>query len=582
MNTAFSAVPAAGAIQEFDAIGGIATIGGAELGAELSAVEQTRGNGWLGFYRFRLPEGAEFFLSNREAVVPWSADPSIRPHVSCFDGDLASQQFVIVGDAARGAYVLVGVLSARYSLAYLTVQVRQRHICSVSISQPEISAAHEPEAVVVLVGTDWRELLVRYAERVSAHAGQQVQTPASDNALGYCTWYYSYQNVTEAEFMANVALLEQARDSFAARYAQIDDGYQSHHGDWLCTNANWPSGLEAVATQISGRGFVPGIWAMPLLASTASDLFTAHPDWFVTDAQGQPLVIPGWSPPPEGRWVCLDISRKEVQAHIRHVFSTLYRWGYRYFKLDGLGLSYPQGGRHDPQATGISCLRKCFEIIRECVGDAIVLNCGGPFQPLIGLADHARLGGDTGMYWRCAGIPGLHGLRALADWEYQDAAVPSLSNALANTFEKWWLLDRWYRGDPDVVMLRDEHIHLSAGQARLSGLSGILTGVVFTSDRLDRMSGERRELLHRVAAHRMCGVRPLATDSDPYLHLFSGSCGTRRALAVFNTSPIERELDLRTLGFEGAAAQETLHPLGVVSGKVTVPACDGLLLLQVS
>ncbi len=538
-------------------------------------------HGWRATLSVNLPDTAGFFMRNRESLVPCDFGPDMRPQISCFDGDLNSQGLVILGDTQSHCYVLIGALSARWSLTYLSVHVRQKRLGRVTVSQPDIRGAAEAEPLIVLEGEDWRELLKAYAEQTRVFAGMAALPVEQESRLGYCSWYYTYQHVTESEFRESLTVLQKHKAAFPAKYAQIDDGYQSHHGDWLETNDNWPSSLGEVASAVVDSGFVPGIWTMPLLACTTSRLYQEHPDWFIADRDGQgALIIPGWSPPPEDRWVCLDGSHPGAQEYLRHVFRSLYRWGYRYFKLDGLGLSYPDGRRYDPDATGISCLRACLRIIREAAPDSIILSCGGPMLPCLGLAEHARVSGDTGKFWKAEGVPGLAGVRTMEDWEMQDPAMPSLSNALLQSLNAWWRYDRWFRADPDVVMLRDENTFLSEGEARMSGLVAMMTGVVITSDRLDRMSAERVYLLSRVASLRLNNMEPLSMEPHGALWAFHGQAGNKRALAVFNVSSSPIRYPMSEHPDFGDACEEVLHPLGPAEQEILIPARDAVLVLQ--
>ncbi|MDQ8194809.1 alpha-galactosidase [Coraliomargarita sp. SDUM461004] len=549
--------------------------------ARVQFISAGRMEGWRATVSVKLPDTAAFFMRNRESLVSSEFGPDVRAQVSCFDGDLNSQGLVILGDTQSHIYVLIGALSAERSLTYFSVHVRQKRLNRVSIWQPDVKAEADVEPIIVLEGNDWRELLKAYAERTREYAKMEPLAVESASRLGYCSWYYTYQNVTESEFTESLAVLREHKEAFPVKYAQIDDGYQSHHGDWLVTNQNWPSSLEQVAGKISGTGFVPGIWAMPLLATTTSELFKEHPDWFIQDPHAEgALIIPGWSPPPEERWVCLDGSHPGAQGYLKHVFSTLYRWGYRYFKLDGLGLSYPDGRRHDPHSTGISCLRECLRIIREATADSIILSCGGPLLPCLGLAEHARISGDTGKFWKAEGVPGLAGLRAMDDWETQDPAMPSLSNALQQSLQSWWRYDRWFRADPDVVMLRDENTNLTEGEARMSGLVAMMTGVVFTSDRLDRMGQERIDLLARVSALRLHDMEPLHLEQRGPLSLFIGRQGQRKALAIFNWSSSSVTYDLANSGLFAGSVQEVLQPWGHLSDLCEIPKRDAILLVE--
>jgi len=511
--------------------------------------------GWQKYFRLNLPLGASFFLRHREALIPSDYGPFRQENVSCFDGDLSSQGMLIVGATQPGKYLLVGALRAHRSLTYFSLHVRQKRLEGLTVYQPDMPADGEGEPLVVLEGLDWRHLLLEYAERVRVDANPRCSLPSP--SVGYCTWYYSYQQITEAGFFQNLETLASHRARFPVRVVQIDDGYQAHHGDWLTTGPDWPSSLATIAGRISAAGFVPGIWTMPLLASTASRIFHEHPDWFVHGRDGELVVIPGWSPKPDDKWVCLDASRNDVQRHLRDVFSCLYECGFRYFKLDGLGLSYPDGLREDGQATCISALRTGMQVIREAVHDSTVLSCGGPFLPSVGLADQARMSGDTGTRWKAVGIPGEGVPRNTRPWEDQDPTIPCLFNALRQTLQNWWMFDRWFLADPDVVMARDENTRLTAGEARLSALAAVLTGVVFTSDDLGKMAPERLSLLERVARLRMVDAFPIRDGAD--YTLFSGKIGTSSALAVFNWSEEPLLLDLRSLGLSNPA-MEWLNP----------------------
>ena len=59
----------------------------------------------------------------------------------------------------------------------------------------------------------------------------------------------------------------------------------------------------------------------------------------------------------------------------------------------------------------------------------------------------------------------------------------------------WWMFDRWFRADPDTVMARQDNALYTLGEARISTLAAILTGVSITSDHLGTIAPERYRLL---------------------------------------------------------------------------------------
>ena len=527
-------------------------------------------------FEIDLPPGANFFHRGRGMAWLTEYGPEIVQNPP-FRNDRISEDWVIVGDVAGSRYVLVGAVTARRSLTQLIVHRENSRITRISAYHPEIGREDEPEELVRLEGSDWRDLLEQYAglamERAGAEPPQVVE-----NSTGYCSWYYNYHQVSEADFMEAVQAMAGQREVFPARFAQIDDGYQSVHGDWLERNALWPTPLADTARRIKDLGFAAGIWTMPLLAATSSRLFAEHPDWFVRDRHGKPMTLVGWSPEPDHLWATLDFSRPEVCAHIAHVFRTLREWGFTYFKLDGW-FTATNGVRSRPGATATEDVRTCLRIIREAVGpESVVLGCGTPFLPSLGLIDHTRVSSDTGKTWRAWGLPTEAGPRVDTS-QPCDPMMPCLESALHGSLGLWWQYDRWFRADPDCVILRDELTSLTAGEARMSALSGIVTGVVFTSDRLDRMSAERRDLLARTARLRLRGARPLDWKNNAWPRVFGGEVDGRPAAAVFNYSESAWEWTAEELGLRGAL-EELLHPQGNIGDKLHLGPHDAALVVE--
>jgi alpha-galactosidase len=525
-----------------------------------------------------LPHTARFFHRNFNNMAATDYGPVVR-WLTGFDADHHSQDFLIAGDVATNRYVLIGAITARRSLTYFHLHMRQTRIVGASYYQPEIAEGEEPEEIVRLEGTDWRDLLVEYAQLAASRAGvpASVREPAS-NTVGYCSWYYYYESVSRDEFMENVRGIAAARKSgdFPAQVVQIDDGYQAHQGDWLTTNARWPGSLAEVAAAIHKQGMRAGIWLMPLLAATASEVFAQHPDWFVKGDDGKPWVMRGWSKPPDDSWVCMDATHPEVLAHLQKVFRTLHEWGFDYFKMDGMGFMTPPGKRHDPRATGISAFRLAFKTIREAVPKATLLGCCPPFLPSLGLVDQARISSDTAAWWiRHRGPVGF---------TYEEENVPPnpnaacLSNALHHSLARWWMADRWFRADPDVVIVRTERSHLTEGECRLSALAGILTGVVITSDPVASLPPARMAILKRAANLRVKNPRPMECRLGYWPQLFEGILEGRRAIAIFNDAPHAQEWKISELGM--SAAEELLHPMGQLGETITLAAHDAALLVE--
>ena len=531
-----------------------------------------------GFFPLDLPPEASFFHRNFNNMTATDYGPMMR-QLQGFDADHTSQDFLIVGDVQSSKYILIGAVTARRSLTHLVLHVRQTRVIGVSYYQPDIAPDDEPEFMVRLEGEDWRALLLDYAQQSAEHAALPPVSTLK-NVTGYCSWYYYYQSVTSEQFFENIAALAAARDQFPVQIAQLDDGYQAHHGDWLTTNAAWSESLQAVAARVRRQDMRAGIWVMPLLASTASELFRRHPDWFVTDSEGRPWIMRGWSPPPENHWACLDATRDEVLEHLRRVFVTLHEWGFDYFKMDGLGFMIPAGHRADSRATGVSAYRLALQTIRGAVPNATLLGCCPPYLPSLGLIDHARVSADTAACWIKHGDTNGES-SYLEDNAPPNPESPCLSNAMHQTLSRWWMFDRWFRADPDVVIVRENSSCLTEGEARLSALAGILSGVIITSDHVGHLSPSRLSLLQRASSLRLRNPKPIHWRAGYWHQVFEGMVGGRRAVAIFNDSPHSQNWHRNDLDF-CAGAEEVLHPMGKAPAVITVPGHDAVLLIAMT
>ncbi len=519
-----------------------------------------------------LPPEAAFVHRNTNGVLPADYGPVTLSAHCTFDGDFCSQDFMVVGDAATNRYVFAGALTADRSLTHLTLERRQGRFTCLRIRQPHILPNQPGEEIWVAEGSDWRELIKEYADRVARQAGIGPIS-ARENLTGWCSWYYHYEEFHSGHLEEILPQLQAGGDTYPCRVVQIDDAYQAHHGDWLELRDSWHIPLGEVAERIRAIGAIPGIWLMPFLATTTSRVFHEHRDWFVRDGQDEPYVIKGWSAPPDHHWVCLDASRQDVRDHLADLFRTLREMGFAYFKLDGTGMSQPEGRRVDPDATPLSAYRLGMQAIRHAVPDAFLLGCGAPFLATLGLADSVRVSPDTAPKWEAYGQPeGAHN-------EPCHFGMPCLRNALHYSLAKWWMADRWYRIDPDCLITRDERTSLSEGEARISALTGIVTGIAITSDHPGKMGRDRLELLGRAARLRLRNPIPLDAIPGSWPQAYAGTVEGRPAVALFNDSEEPRTFHPGELGLNGEA-EELLHPLGKMSGPFQLARHDAALLVQ--
>ncbi len=344
---------------------------------------------------------------------------------------------------------------------------------------------------------------------VAEAAGAAMGARGTDASppTGWCSWYFYFTKVTEADVLDNLSVLAaDGRDGrrFGCEYVMVDDGHQTAIGDWLSTNDKFPSGMAEVARRITTEGFDAGIWWAPFLASARSDVALAHPDWLVRNDRGRPilgLLNPGWGLTTPMR--VLDTTHPEVLEHLSDVARTIGdEWGYAIQKLDFLYAAALPGVRHDPGATRAQALRRGLDAVRGGAGeDAFLLGCGCPLGPAVGVVDAMRIGADVTPSWtslvgRTVGRD-RHGL--------------STFHALLNTLTRSVLDRAWFLNDPDCLMVRDTDTKLTEEEVRLlCTVFGLTDGMLVLSDRLDRLPPERRAMVAQTRT--LAGGRPEVID----------------------------------------------------------------------
>ncbi len=99
----------------------------------------------------------------------------------------------------------------------------------------------------------------------------------------YNTWIPFGQNINE-QLVRELA--KSAADAGMREFI-IDDGWQENYGDWVIDKKKFPNGLKPVFDYIKSLGMKPGLWVSVGSATPSSNVFKAHPEWFVLDEKGQ-------------------------------------------------------------------------------------------------------------------------------------------------------------------------------------------------------------------------------------------------------------------------------------------------------
>ncbi|MBQ8407818.1 MAG: alpha-galactosidase [Clostridia bacterium] len=204
---------------------------------------------------------------------------------------------------------------------------------------------------------------------------------------GWNTWDYYLDRVTPEDIFENVEALSRMPFADRLEYVVIDDGWQKEWGEWV-ENEKFSCGLSKVADRIKEHGFLPGIWASPLLMKECCESFDKRKHWFCRDEKGEFIRS-------EGRTCVIDPTVPDAREFILEIYRRLYRYGYRLFKIDYVSPLLKVKSFQDKSATPYSVLRELIRDVKGCTGeDAVILGCSLPVQCGADIAPSMRIGVD--------------------------------------------------------------------------------------------------------------------------------------------------------------------------------------------
>ena len=204
---------------------------------------------------------------------------------------------------------------------------------------------------------------------------------------GWNTWDYYLNRITPEDIFENIEALKNMPFADKLNYIVIDDGWQKEWGEWV-ENEKFACGLDTVAQRIKDCGFIPGIWASPLLMKECCEGFAEKKHWFCLDESGKFIRS-------EGNTCLIDPTVPDAREFILDIYRRLYACGYRLFKIDYLSPLLKVKKFHDSSATPYSALRSLIKDVKAVTGeDTVILGCSLPVQCGADIAPSMRIGVD--------------------------------------------------------------------------------------------------------------------------------------------------------------------------------------------
>jgi alpha-galactosidase len=267
------------------------------------------------------------------------------------------------------------------------------------------------ERLLISTGTNYHQQLEAYGKLIRQLHHARVSAPS---ATGWWSWTAYYFGLNQGTALTNATWLAENLKDLGYNFFHIDEGYQYARGEYTTADAAlFPNGMSALESQIGALGLTPGVWTAPFEVSERSWVYEKHKDWLIQNAAGQPIHA-GWvigEEPRRDPLYILDCTHPGAQDYLRKTYTILTKhWGIRYIKLDFMDDSAIEGFYHKPNTTALEAQRIGLEIIRDAVGDEVLLDKdGSPMLNPVGIVDTGRISVDTGHTFKASkeAAPGI-------------------------------------------------------------------------------------------------------------------------------------------------------------------------------
>ncbi len=378
--------------------------------------------------------------------------------------------------------------------------------------------------------------LVKYAKVTGKRMNVQIQEPK----VGWCSWYYYYTDISNAELLSNAKFFEQSQD-IPIDMLQLDDGYFTAIGDYTSFNDKFLDGLSDFVDLTHRQNKAAGIWIAPFFAAENSELFQKNPEWFLRSKKDQELlpVCYNW----DQIEYALDLTCPEVQIHIENLVNTIVnKWQFDFIKIDFVyAASVFESQFHKKGLTRAQIYREGINLIRKTMGKRkYLLGCGAPLGPSIGLVDAMRVSEDTKELWDTEDDP-IYG-------------NPCLKYALIGSINRSFMHKNFWVNDPDCLIVRKKNSELTNEEIKLQcTIFGLTGGQLLLSDDMTKLEKERLKLALKLMPPYSDTALPIDTLYKPlptlYLLETETALGKRALLAIinWNDEPVKRNFILKDI-----------------------------------
>lgn len=413
----------------------------------------------------------------------------------------------------------------------------------------------DSEELMFTTGHDYHQQLETYGAAIRTLF---TPRPAPAPLIGWWSWTAYYFGINEAAAQTNAEWMAQHLKNDGYVYFHLDEGYDYARGEYTTPDAShFPHGVAAFGAKIASMGLRLGVWTAPFEVSERSWLYQNHKDWLVHNAEHEPIHI-GNVTHKLDQLYALDSTNPGAQEYLRRTYRTLAQdWHVRYIKMDFMDDTAIEGFYYRPHTTALEAQRIGLKVIREAMGDDVVLDKdGSPMLNPVGFVDTGRISADTG-----------HAFEVIKDDADGIAA-------------RYYMNRNFFVADPDaysvskqIVIDPDWHervrpMTLNEAQVAIT-LAAVAGGMFELGDDLPALGEDKErvalvrnpDLLDMIRLGRsatpvdLLSYRP--EDEQPSIFVLRES-PHQSIVAVFNWTerPASRALALRTLGLDANGSYE--------------------------
>jgi alpha-galactosidase len=403
------------------------------------------------------------------------------------------------------------------------------------------------ERLMFAIGSDYHAQLENYGRAIRILHKALVTTPSP---IGWWSWTAYYYGVTENTVLTNAAWLAQNLESLGYRYFFVDEGYQYARGEYATPDGKaFPRGMAYTGRRVEDHGLKFGLWVAPFQVSERSWVYEHHPDWLVHNLAGEPIHTGKVSPKTDDLYA-LDTTNPGAQEYLRSTYRTLVNdWGVRFIKMDFMDSSAVEGVHYRANTSALEALRTGLEIIRQTVGDDVVLDKDGSFMLTpVGIVNSGRIGQDTGHTFGST-----HDAATGVAARYYMNRNFYISDPDAFTVSKQVIGDRIWHGNKQPLTLEEAEasIALSAVSGGMFEIGDDLPALGASPDRVALVKNS--DLLDMVRLSRAAVPLDLMTyraaDRQPSVFLLKEN-RRQQILTIFNWTEqtLSHTLSLASLG----------------------------------